>query len=368
MRVLLTGATGFVGAELARELLFARGLTRLTLVIRPLAGETGRQRFERLVAQWRKFVETPDATALAKVDVVEADLALPGVLPVVDGPYDYMIHSAATTELGVPLAEGRRTNVVATQRALQMARRARVGRFVHYSTAYVCGRRRALIGVQDAAPGAYHNHYERTKRESEDAVRSGGVPYTILRPSIIVGRGDDGYVSRTKVLYSVWRMWLSGFIPRAPIDPKAWVDLVPVDFVVDATLGLMQLPETLGGTYHLCAGEHRQSPKTIMLTATRAFAVPVPPLSPPWIAYVLRRWPARLFLTHALREILDAMYWHLPYLGIRGRLFDMSQTLPLLAKVGVPPSNFAEYGERLFQFCRDTAWGKRPRKELRCSA
>jgi nucleoside-diphosphate-sugar epimerase len=333
----------------------------LTLLIRPLAGEAPEARWQRQLAQWAKFVDVPPAAALAKVRIVACDLET-GPLPRLDERHELFFHCAATTDLGVALAEGRRANVFATQRALRLAAGMR---FVHFSTAYVCGKRRGLIREDDAAPHAFHNHYERTKREAEDAVRTSGLRHTILRPSIIVGRSDDGFVQRTKVLYSVWRMWLSGFIPRAPIDPRAWVDIVPVDYVVRAALALAHTD----GTFHICAGDDRQSPKTIMLCATDAFEVAVPPISPPWAAYALHMWPFRNLIPHALREILDTMIWHLPYLGIRGRLFDMSKTAPILARAGVQPPRFAEYGPKLFQFCKDTSWGKRARrKELACSA
>jgi nucleoside-diphosphate-sugar epimerase len=345
-------------------------VTRLTLLVRPRTGVGGGpERLAKLLEQWKRLTTPPTDSEMRKVFVIEHDLLAPKAgtpegMPRVAGPgvprVDVMIHGAALTELGAPLDECRRANVLGTQRALDMARSlAGLRRFVHFSTAYVAGTRRGVVREDDPAPHGFHNHYERTKRESEACVLASGLPFTILRPSIVVGRSDDGYAPSMKVLYSVWRAWLTGHVPRAPIDPKSWVDLVPVDYVVEATRVLMHHPEALGRTIHLCAGTDRQSPMAIMSSAARAFEVPVPPISPPWVARALLRWPARRFIPKGLLHLLEVMFWHLPYLGIRDRLFDTATADRLLAPRGVACPSYATYGERLFRWCKASVWGKR---------
>ena len=375
MKILITGATGFVGSELARSLLLENAVERLYLMIRPSHGESAQARFGKLVDYWGKFATAPSAVALEKVEIIEHDLE--GSVPFTwNGQVDYVIHSAATTDLREKLSLCRRANLRSTQRLLAWSQRVRgLKRFVHLSTAYVSGKSTGIIRERDAAPRAYYNGYEQSKREAEDAVRNAGLPFVILRPSIIVGRSDDGYVFRLKVVYSSWRMWLAGVMPRAPLDPKSWVDLIPIDYVVAATLNLMEKPEAEGATLHLCAGDDRQSPKTVMLAATKAFGVAVPPISPPWIAEALRRPPWRWLIKHSLREMLDSMHHHLPYMGKRGRMFDMTTTDALLFGSGIVRPRFAHYGVIMFRYCKETSWGKKPRaakpdagKELACSA
>lgn len=359
MFVLLTGCTGFLGSELTRALLQDQRIKELYLVIRNSPGATPVQRFARIVEHWDKFVGVPTAAQLKRVRLLEWDLEardLPNLPPQID----YVIHSAAVTELGVPLAKGRRANLFGTQNLMRaVENQLKIKRFVHISTAYVSGKSRGVIQESTPYPLEFHNNYELTKLESEQFVQGSGQPYTVLRPSIIVGRSDNGFFHGTKVLYSVWRMWLSGHIPRAPIDPSSWVDIVPVDYVVDATLAMMDDPEAVNGVFHLCAGTDRQSPKAIMLAATKAFDVPVPPTAPAWYAYFLMMWPVRKLISHTLYEILKVMYHHLPYLGIRNRVFDMSRTDRILAKHGLRCAKFADYGFTIFRFCKDTSWGKK---------
>jgi len=363
--VLVTGCTGFLGSELIRTLLLDQRINELYLVIRGLPGASPLERFAKIVEYWAKFVDVPTTEQLKRVRIIEWDLESKKV-PNLPTKIKYVIHCAAVTELGVELAKGRRANLFATQNLIRAVEtQLQLKRFIHFSTAYVSGTTKGLIKEESRYPSSFHNNYELTKMESEQFVRQTTLPYTILRPSIIVGRSDNGFFFGTKVLYSVWRMWLSGRIPRAPIDPSSWVDIVPVDFVVEATLAMIDDENSINSVFHLCAGNDRQSPKTIMLEATRAFEVPVPPTVPAWYAYLLLKWPMRYFIGHTLREILKVMYHHLPYLGIRNRTFDMCKTDAVLAKHGVRCATFSTYGYSLFRFCRDTSWGKKPtRKSL----
>ena len=161
------------------------------------------------------------------------------------------------------------------------------------------------------------------------------------------------------MLYSVWRIWLYGVLPRAPIDPKSKVDFVPVDYVVDSTIVLMRHNETQKKIYHLCAGEKQVSPFRVMVVASEVFKVKRPPLTRPWVAYLIKRWPFRKLFSQQVLDVLDTLFHHIHYLGERGRVFDTSETDRLLAEDGILCPAFEDYGEVMFGFCYSTKWGKK---------
>lgn len=360
MNVLITGAVGFIGAELLRTLLSEERIDRIAALIRDNSEGDGHVRLQKLIASWKAYGLLGSGEDPARIEVLRSSLE--SLTPDKVAGFDLILHTAASTDLGMGLSEARRTNLYATQRLLKCLRAASFrGRFVHFSTAYVAGHRYGMID-EDHKPRRFNNHYERSKWEAEEAVRSSGLPFTIVRPSIVVGRSDNGYVMRMKVLYSVWRAWLVGVLPRAPLDGDALVDLVPVDYVVQATLALASIPESEGKALHLCSGRGCVPTKDILAAAVKVFNVAPPKLVSPRIVDLLDRWPIKKFVDSSILELLHRMYWHLPYLGTRGRVFETARTDRLLSSLEIVCPSFQQYGQTMWQFCHDTSWGKRPRR------
>jgi dihydroflavonol-4-reductase len=175
MKALVTGATGFVGAAVARALSIAGWQIRVLV----RAG-SDRGNLQRLA-----------------VDVVEGDLADLSALERALEGCSGLFHVAADYRLGArdpkPLY---RTNVEGTRNILNAARTAGVGRIVYTSSV-------ATIGIpSDGSPGDERTpvtlsnmigHYKRSKYLAEEVVRDAarmGMSVVIVNPSTPVGPGD----------------------------------------------------------------------------------------------------------------------------------------------------------------------------------
>jgi uncharacterized protein YbjT (DUF2867 family) len=152
--ILVTGGTGFVGGHLI-----------------------GRMRQDGIPV--RAIVRDPDkarALKLIGVDVVKGDLSDTASLKKAATGVERVIHLVGIIQEG-PGATFQGVHVDGTRHVMETAKKAGVRHFFYQSA----------LGTRPNAKSEYH----KTKWEAEELVRASGIPYTILRPSLIYGAGDQ---------------------------------------------------------------------------------------------------------------------------------------------------------------------------------
>jgi alcohol-forming fatty acyl-CoA reductase len=152
-RVLVTGATGFIGEALVARLLADLPDTRVALLVRARPGQSAADRVAALLggvscAPARKQLGVPDGPALlhalaGRLDVVEGDLDERLQVP---GEVDVVIHCAGTVSFDPAIDEGFEVNVAGVEHLLRAVRAGdRRPHVVHVSTAYVNGARTGAV-------------------------------------------------------------------------------------------------------------------------------------------------------------------------------------------------------------------------------
>ncbi|HEV3001067.1 MAG TPA: SDR family oxidoreductase [Solirubrobacteraceae bacterium] len=319
MTVLLTGATGFVGAEVLARLL-ARGEDVVALARRPDAAAA---------------LEAAGARTVLG-DLRDAALELPRA--------DTVVHCAASVSFGLPLAQARRINVAGTRAVVAHA--ARTGaRLVHVSTAFVAGRHRGVFREGDADCGqAFRNTYEQSKLEAETLVRGSGVEHAVLRPSIVVGDSRTGRTTSFNVLYWPLRAFSRGLLPAVPARADGRVDVVPVDYVADAIVHVAG-DATVGGTLHLVAGEEAATVDELVTLACDAFGRERPRIVAP-------------VESTGLAERSPEAAQYLPYFDMEV-VFGDERARSVLRPAGLAPPPLRSYFPSLVAYAEATRWGKR---------
>jgi len=341
---LITGYPGFIARRLVRKLLAADdGLTVSALV---LAEEKSAAEAEAL------RVGPTDRIRILVGDVAAMDLGLSGeeYRRLVDEVTE-VHHLAAVQRVGVERAVAERVNVGGTQNVLDLARSlTRLERLVYFSSAFVSGRRVGVIREEELEHGAgFRSPYEATKHHAERLVRLAAdkLPITIIRPSAVVGDSRTGEIDRFDGVYHFVLMLAAS--PAAipiplPGHGDAPLNLVPVDYVVDAVHAITAQPETIGKTFHIVDPNPMSARGVYAMVAERAHKkVPRYTVSAN-LTKALLRIPGLDKIAPVSGQVVDYLN-HLAF-------WSSANTLDALEGTGIRCPRFETYVDNLVGFAR----------------
>src|SRR5258708_2949384 len=214
MKVFVTGATGFIGSEVARRL---------------------RRRGDAVVAVVR---ERSGAGRLGEIgcQLVEGDLGSMG--PIADGMLgcDAVIHIAAMYEVGIP--KSRRpamyaANVVGPRTVLATALELKIPKVVYVSTVNAFGNTEGqVVDETHQHSERYVSYYDETKHLAHKLAREmidRGLPLVIVQPGGVYGPGDTSLQGR------LITQFLDGKLP-AMMFPDTGINMVHRDDVAEGIL------------------------------------------------------------------------------------------------------------------------------------
>jgi len=239
MKVLVTGADGFIGSHLA-EALVAQGYEVKALVMYNFESSRG-------------WLDRCGPDALSCMEVVHGDIRdSGGVMEMVKGT-DMVLHLAAL--IGIPYSYTApesyvETNVLGTLNLLQAARRYETEHFIHTSTSEVYGSAR-YVPIDESHPIQAQSPYAASKVAADQLAlsfwRSFGTPITVLRPFNTFGPRQ----SLRAIIPTVITQFIngSGTVNLGSTSPSR--DLTYVSDTVSAFVAAIGKPASIGEVLNL---------------------------------------------------------------------------------------------------------------------
>jgi len=179
MKILITGATGFIGGSLAKKL---SSNSDYTIVV------TGRN-----ASINENFQNHP-------IKVIQGDLADQEFSDRVTNDIDIVVHCAGLAGTWGEYSDYYLANVMVTKNLIQAAQKNNVKRLINISSPSIYLNFTHQLNIDEAyLPATFSNHYARTKYEAEQLVHQAhntALQTISLRPRMVIGAGDNNLIPR----------------------------------------------------------------------------------------------------------------------------------------------------------------------------
>ncbi|MGA9227238.1 MAG: SDR family oxidoreductase [Mesobacillus sp.] len=252
-----TGFPGFISNQLIREVLRKNnGNGKVYVLVLPSMSEKAENEKKSILSD---FSLAEDRFEIITGDITKNGLEIePQKNAYLQESVTHVFHLAAIYDLAVPKDLAFLVNVEGTRNVNEWVKNLRnIKRYTYFSTAYVAGKREGVLYENELIkPDEFKNFYEETKYEAEllvDALKA-EVPVTIIRPGIVKGHSRTGETIKFDGPYFIMnfidRLSFMPFLPRLGKGDTV-VNLVPVDYIIEATAYLTFAEKGAGKTYHL---------------------------------------------------------------------------------------------------------------------
>jgi len=343
----ITGFPGFIANRLLERL--ARKDCDFILLVQPSLLDRAREEIARIAPLSGRDVAD---FQFVEGDISEPRLALSAAdLDLVQQQTTRVFHLAAVYDLAVPEELAMRVNAGGTRNVVELARTLpHLRQFHHVSTCYVAGKREGVILETELRHDAgYRNYYEESKylAELEVETAKGDLPVTIHRPAVVCGDSKTGETGKYDGVY-----YLIHYLLRWPSmlsminigNHKVSLNLVPVDFVVDALSALAFDERAIGKTLQLAD----PSP----LTTNQLFNAIAKSIDGHKSKITAPARLVRFFLMLPPSPKITGLPHHaVPYFFVK-QLYDTTQAQEMLAPHGIRCPPFDSYVDRIVDFAR----------------
>lgn len=260
MKILVTGATGFIGRRLSKELL-SRG-HELYIVTRPQSRNSCLEIFGE--SQGVTYIEgdIEDTDVLLDISTVSKHI----------DEIECVLHMAALYDLTAGLADSYMKNVLGTQNIVGLLKKMKSVKAFHFFSTYAVNPLLKGIITEDQLTNdeySFPDDYTRTKNEAEHIVRSRTpehIQVIIHRPGVVIGDSRTGELDKINGPYYFFefirKLKMMGPVGKhvpaipMPLEPDSLLPVIPVDVLVKWSAAIIDSPpKERMRCYHLVSQE-----------------------------------------------------------------------------------------------------------------